>query len=60
MAEYDELTKYEKWRQLREMDSYLAEEGNSPREGKNLEVIREIIRTRKAAIQEVDERSEEP
>ena len=48
------------WRQLHEMDSYLAEEGNSPREGKNLEVLREIIRTSREAIQAVDERSEKP
>ena len=50
IAEYEEMTEKEGWRDLHKMDEYLREEKHRPGNNMTLEVLRELVRTCRMAV----------
>ena len=50
IAEYEEMTEKEGWRDLYKMDEYLREEKHRPGNNMTLEVLRELVRTCRMAV----------
>ena len=50
LREFERMESTQEWKELREMDSYLASSQKRPGAGTSLEVMRELVRTSKAAV----------
>ena len=50
MAEYEEMTETEGWRNMHRMDEYLREESHRPGDNMTLKVLRELVRTCRMAV----------
>ena len=50
LREFERMESTQEWKELSEMDAYLASPQNRPGAGTSLEVMRELVRTSKAAV----------
>ena len=54
MAEYNQLASTQGWNRLSGIDEYLTEDRSRPGVGTTLEVLRELVRTCRIAVQSTE------